>query len=171
MEDVINWVVNADGTVVVLDTDPARGAIADAAIEERAPGSYRFDLTTRKLLADRGNAVSDRTAHGFVEESLATPEKLMTFAAAGHLPKRVLADLLVGPRRQAFLEACAAIEKKYTEECTAQNDPCLESGCAVAGEVCLQPVLRAELDYHRACAAEWIKVFASRGNRVEAWRD
>lgn len=31
-------------------------------------------------------------------------------------------------------------------------------------------MLRAEIDYHKACAAEWIKVFANLRNRVEAWK-
>ena len=63
--------------------------------------------------------------------------------------------------RRLFLDACARIEKAYTAECAATNDPCLESGCAIdqaAGEVCLQPLLRAGRDYDAACAAEWVKL-------------
>jgi hypothetical protein len=98
------------------------------------------------------------------------PEALIGFAAEGHLPKRVLMNLLAAERRPAYARTCAAIEKHYTDECAAKNDPCLESGCAVEGEVCLQPLLQAEDDYHKACAAEWIKLFAIPSNRVEGWR-
>src|SRR4026208_354399 len=91
-----------------------------------------------------------------VDQSIGTPEALMKVAEQGRLSKGVLVSLLDIGHRHAFLDACAAIEKKYTDEC-ASNDPCLESGCAVQGEICLQPLLRAENEYHRACAAEWIK--------------
>jgi hypothetical protein len=30
--------------------------------------------------------------------------------------------------------------------------------------------LRAGVEYHRACAAEWIKVFADPRNRIAAWK-
>ena len=106
-----------------------------------------------------------------VDRGVGTPEELMTLADQGLLPKSVLANLLDIEHRQAFLDACAAIEKKYTEDCTATNDPCLESGCAVEGEICLQPLLRAGIEYHKACAAEWAKLFASPENRIQAWRN
>ena len=35
-----------------------------------------------------------------------------------------------------------------------------------ADEVCLQPLLRAGTEYHKACAAEWVKLFANRENRA-----
>src|SRR5216117_933265 len=95
-----------------------------------------------------------------VDQRVATSEELMKFAEQGRLPKSLLVNLLYVEHRQGYLDACAVIEKKYTEDCTATNDPCLESGCAVRGEICLQPLLRAGIDYHRACAAEWIKRFA-----------
>jgi hypothetical protein len=82
----------------------------------------------------------------------------------------VLANLLELRHRHAYLDACAAIEKKYTENCTATNDPCLESGCALEGEICLEPLMRAGVEYHQACAAEWIKVFADPRNRIDAWK-
>src|SRR5579872_4294392 len=85
-----------------------------------------------------------------------TPETLMKLAEEGHLSKAVLAESLSVEKRKPFLEACARIERTYTEECTAKNDPCLESGCSVVGEICLQPLLNAGLEYHKACAAEWI---------------
>jgi hypothetical protein len=99
------------------------------------------------------------------------PEELMKVAAQGRLPKSALVNLLDFEHRQAFLDACAVIERKYTEDCTATNDPCLESGCAVEGEICLEPLLRAGIEYHRACAAEWIKLFADPRNRIAAWKN
>jgi len=104
------------------------------------------------------------------DPSIGTTEALIKVAEQGRLPKSVLVNLLDLGHRRAFLAACAAIEKKYTEECTAANDPCLESGCAAEGEICLQPLLRAEVEYHRACAAEWIKLFADPCNRIDAWK-
>jgi hypothetical protein len=74
------------------------------------------------------------------------------------MSKTELAALLEPEYRRAFLERCAAIEKQYTEECAARNDPCLDSGCSVAGvegEACLQPLLRSETEYRKACVAEW----------------
>jgi hypothetical protein len=94
------------------------------------------------------------------------PARLMKYAAEGRLTKHALATLLALEPRAVFLEACAAIEKKYTDNCAAANDPCLESGCAAEGEVCLEPLLRAGTDYHKACAAEWVKLFADRANRA-----
>jgi hypothetical protein len=104
------------------------------------------------------------------DERVGTLEELMKNAEQGRLPKSVLVNLLDIQHRQAYLDACARIEKKYTEDCTATNDPCLESGCAVEGEVCLQPLLKAGIEYHRACAAEWIKLFADPRNRIDAWK-
>lgn len=101
-------------------------------------------------------------------EGVETPEELMRIAEQGRLPKGVLVKLLDIEHRHAYLDACARIEKKYTEDCTAGNDPCLESGCAVEGEICLQPLLRAGTEYHRACAAEWLKLFADPRNRIDA---
>ena len=95
-----------------------------------------------------------------------TPEHLMALAAAGRLTKHALATSLAAQPRQAFLEACAAIEKGYTDECAAANDPCLESGCSMDGDVCLEPLLKAGTEYHKACAAEWVKLFATRENRA-----
>lgn len=99
------------------------------------------------------------------------PEELMKIAERGGLPKSALVNLLDVGHRQAFLDACAVIEKKYTEACTATNDPCLESGCALEGEICLQPLVRAGIEYHKACAAEWIKLFADPRNRSHAWKN
>lgn len=93
-------------------------------------------------------------------------EPVLKYAQEGRLTKHALATMLTPEARQRFLDACAAIEKKYTEDCTAAKDPCLESGCSVEGEICLQPLLRAGTEYHKACAAEWEKLFAKHENRL-----
>jgi hypothetical protein len=93
-------------------------------------------------------------------------QQLLQLAEDGRLTKHALATMLVPEARQEFLESCAAIEKKYTDDCAATKDPCLESGCSAEGEICLQPLLRAQSEYHKACAAEWSKLFARKENRV-----
>jgi len=106
-----------------------------------------------------------------VDHCVTTSEELIRFAEQGRLPKSLLVNLLDVEQRQGYLDDCAGIEKKLTEDCTATGDPCLESGCAVAGDICLEPLLRAGTDYHRACAAEWIKRFADPRNRIDAWKN
>jgi hypothetical protein len=105
------------------------------------------------------------------DQYVGTAEQFMTWATAGQLPKRVLVRLLSIAARQPYLDACAVIEKRYTETCTATHDPCLESGCAVEGEICLQPLLRAGVDYQKACGGAWIPLFADPRNRVEDWKN
>jgi hypothetical protein len=104
-----------------------------------------------------------------VDRSMGSAEQLMRVAQRGVLPKYALMSLLDLEYRQAFLDACAVIERKYTEDCTA-NDPCLESGCALEGEICLQPLMRAGVEYQKACAAEWIKLFVEPRKRIETWK-
>ena len=101
-----------------------------------------------------------------MDDILDTPERVMDLATQGRLSKHTLATFLAIQARQAFLEACAAIEKKYTERCAAANDPCLESGCSMDGEACLEPLARSGTEYQKACAAEWVKLFANRENRT-----
>jgi hypothetical protein len=91
--------------------------------------------------------------------------QLLKYAEEGRLSKHALATMLLPEPRKQFLDACAVIEERYTEECAAAADPCLESGCPVEGEICLQPLLRAGTEYHKACAAEWAKLFAREENR------
>jgi hypothetical protein len=122
-------------------------------------------------MVERGDPASRQAAGTFMNHCVGTPKRLTQFAANGHLPKAALLDLITPPKRQAFLDACAVIEKKFTDDCAAANDPCLESGCAVEGEVCLQPLLRAGNEYHKACAAQWIKIFANRRNRIDVWKN
>jgi len=108
---------------------------------------------------------SYRPNGGMTMEERLTTQQLVRYAEEGRLTKHVLATTLAMEPRRQFLEACAAIEKKFTDECGAK-DPCLESGCSVEGEVCLQPLLRAGTEYHKACAAEWAKLFAHPENRL-----
>ncbi len=101
-------------------------------------------------------------------------DDLMTLAAEGRLSKEGLASTLAPEFRRPFFEACADIEKRYTAECAAQNDPCLESGCSVVGvegEACLQPLLRAGAEYQKACAAEWLKIFKNPDARLDIWKN
>ena len=98
------------------------------------------------------------------------PEQLMTQAAEGRLTKHALLSLLAPAARPAFLAACAKIELKYTEDCRALNDPCLDSGCSMEGDRCLQPLLRAGTEYDKACGAEWAKLFVDDANRATAWK-
>ncbi|HEY7286473.1 MAG TPA: hypothetical protein VH497_13570 [Vicinamibacterales bacterium] len=100
-----------------------------------------------------------------MEETLNTPQ-LLKLAEEGKLTKHALATMLTPESRRHFLDACATIEKSFTDACAGANDPCLESGCSAEGEICLQPLLRAESAYHKACAAEWAKLFANRENRL-----
>jgi len=102
-----------------------------------------------------------------MEEQFDTPQ-LLKYAQEGRLTKHALASMLTPEPRRRFLEACAAIEKKYTDDCAAAKDPCLASGCSVEGEICLQPLLRAGTEYHKACAAEWEKLYARRENRLHS---
>ena len=93
-------------------------------------------------------------------------QELLKFAEEGRLTKHALGTMLVPGARRQFLESCGAIEKKYTDDCAAMKDPCLESGCSVEGEICLQPLLRAGTEYHKAYAAEWAKLFGDEENRL-----
>ena len=56
-------------------------------------------------------------------------QQLLKFAEEGRLTKHALGTMLVPEARRQFLESCAALEKQYTNDCAATNDPCLESGC------------------------------------------
>jgi hypothetical protein len=117
------------------------------------------------------NGTIDLKDSADVDPCIGTTEALMKVAEQGRLPKGVLVNLLDLEHRHAFLAACAAIEKKYTEDCTAASDPCLESGCAAEGEICLQPLLRAGIEYQKACGAEWIELFADPRYRIDTWKN
>jgi len=93
-------------------------------------------------------------------------EQFMRRAEDGQVPKDVLANMLEPERRRIYLDACAEIERRYARDCGSSGDPCLESGCSIDhehGETCLQPLLRAEPEYLKACGAEWIRLYTKRG--------
>ena len=96
-----------------------------------------------------------------------TPDQVMAAAVEGRFTKSELAQYLAIERRPPFLDACAHIEKGFTEECAAkQSGPCLESGCSAAGEICLQPLLHAGSAYQKACAEVWLPIFRDAKNRA-----
>ena len=97
-------------------------------------------------------------------------EILVKLAVEGRLSKATLSESLVGEAQDLFLGKCAAIEKQFTEQCTSRNDPCLESGCAMDGEVCLSALQNFETEYQKACGAEWRALFANPANRIPVWR-
>lgn len=169
MNDTIYCLVDSDGTVHIGDGAGSYSTVAaESGLAESQCAEYRFDLARRELVRDRETPVSHAAALSYVSERFGTPERLMTFAEEGHLPKQVLADLLSPAKRASYDAACTGVEKRYTKACT-DNDPCLESGCALEGEVCLQPLLEAGIEYRKACAAEWVKTFKDPKNRVDSW--
>jgi hypothetical protein len=102
--------------------------------------------------------------------AVVTPEDVMIRAIEGRVSTHALAGLLTAEARRAFFQACGRIEQRYTNECRGANDPCLESGCSMDGERCLQPILRAGVEYERACGEEWVKLFADGANRDASWQ-
>ena len=171
MEGTIYCLVDARGAVHVKDGAESYSEVGAAGgLDENTCQMYRFDLINRRLMADRGTPAGDRAAHTFIDRYVGTPEQLVQFAVEGHLPKPVLMNLVTPEKRKAYADACAIIEKAYTDECAAKNDSCLESGCAIEGEICLQPLLLAGIEYQKSCALEWIKLFADPGNRIDAWK-
>jgi len=105
-----------------------------------------------------------------IAATIATPEQVMTEATAGRFSKHALIGLLAPAARPAFAAACAKIEIGYTEKCRSSNDPCLESGCSMNGDRCLQPLLVAGTEYDQACGAEWARLFADPENRDATWQ-
>jgi hypothetical protein len=95
------------------------------------------------------------------------PDQLIAKAAEGRFTKDELAGFLAIESRRPFLDACARIERQFTEDCAAKNDPCLESGCSAKGEICLQPLLHAGSAYFKACAAAWLPIFSEPKNRAD----
>jgi hypothetical protein len=175
MDGTIYCLVDTSDKVYAKDFAESHADVAaHFALNESDCQQYRFDLTDRRLLTDRATPSSALAAQAYLNQCVGTPERLMQFAEDGHVSKAVLANLLDVEIRQPYLEACAAIEKRYTEECAAKNDPCLEPGCSIdqgAGEICLQPLLKAGIEYHKACAAEWTKLFRRPQNRIDAWKN
>jgi hypothetical protein len=104
-----------------------------------------------------------------VTVGVVSPDQVVGLARQGGLGKEALARYLTIDARRRFLSACAAIEKQYTEACTATGDPCLAGGCAVDGEICLQPLGAAGADYDKACGEAFATLFADARNRSEVW--
>lgn len=172
MDGTIYCLVDARGNVYSKDgADSHSSVAAEFGLNERECHCYRFDLTSRRLVADRATPSTNVAARTYLDQRVGTPEKLMAFAEEGHLPKSALVTLLNIENRRPYLEACAAIEKRYTEQCTAKDEPCLESGCALEGETCLQPLLEAGIEYQKACAAEWVGRFQNPQKRIDIWRN
>jgi hypothetical protein len=170
MDCNIYCLVDASGHVYVKDGAVSHSEVAENfGLDAHACHTYRFDLAARRLLVDRGRPASDRVAHAYWDQQVGSPEKLMTFAAEGHLTKQVLGTLLDADDARAYLAACTVIERQYTAECGEKGDPCLESGCALEGEVCLEPLLRAGGEYHQACGAAWRTLFEDPRHRAKAW--
>jgi len=172
MDCIIYCLVDASGRVFVKDGATSYSEVASSfGLDARACDTYRFDLSTRHLLMDGGKPASDRAAQTYCDQHVGSPEKLMAFAAEGHLTKQILERLLDSHDQQAYRDACAAIERRYTADCSAKGDTCLESGCAVEGEgeICLQPLLNAGLEYHKACGAAWNLMFGDPRHRASVW--
>lgn len=164
-------VVGAGDRVYVKDfTQPHLDRPSDPGPNSPGYREYEFDLTTRRFLESPAPEGDDEIL-AFLDRRFGTPDRLMRFAEEGHLSKGVLASLLEIDDRRSYLDACAAIERRFTEECAAKNDPCLESGCFADDEVCLQPLLNAEVEYRKACADEWINRFKNPRSRITAWRN
>jgi hypothetical protein len=171
MDSYIYCLVDDGGHVYVKDGAISHSEVAaDFGLDSATCSAYRFDLAARRTLVDRGRPASDRAASAYWDMHLNSPEKLMTFAAEGHLTKQILGSLLDADDARAYLDACAVIEKKYTADCAAKHDPCLESGCAVEEEICLEPLLRAGADYRKACGAAWRILFEAPRRRAQVWR-
>ena len=172
MENAIFCLVDGQGRTYVKDGARSYAEVAAAfGLAEDECDEYRFDLEARRVLKDRATLMSELTARAYAVAQVGTPERLMAFAGAGHLPKQALVNLLRVDQRDGYLKACAGLERRYTEACRAENDPCLASGCAAEGEICLQPLLGADVDYARDCAAEWVRLFRNPSNRIDVWKN
>ena len=170
MDCNIYCLVDASGHVYVKDGAVSHAEVAaDFGLDAQVCDAYRFDLAARQVLVDRGRPSSDRAARAYWDRHVGSPEKLMAFAGEGRLTKQVLGSLLGADDTPAYLEACTVIEKQYTADCAASDDLCMESGCAVEGEVCLEPLLKAGREYRRACGAAWRIEFEDPQHRTPAW--
>ena len=174
MAEMIYYLVDANGEVYSKDGALSHADVAPGfGLNEERCDAYRFDVVSRRLVQDRGTPASEIQVRRYLADRVGTIDRFIRFAEEGHLPKDVLVTVLDAGSRRPYLDACTDVERHYTVECGAKNDPCLESGCSIdheAGETCLQPLLNAGIDYYKACAAEWIKLFQSPQNRIEAWR-
>ena len=171
MDTMVYCLLGRDGELHVTGRASSFADFAAACrLSEPECQEAHFDLATRTLTMDRATPAGAERMRAFVDEHVGTPEGLMEFAIEGELPKADLASLLAVDDRPSFLQACERIERAYTEACAASHDPCLASGCSAAGEICLQPLLRAGPEYHTACAEAWTRLFRSAAHRIETWQ-
>lgn len=135
---------------------------------------YRFDLETRTMTIEpwetERSLLCDAVARNYFDTQVGTPERLMNLAQNNGLSKLELAALLVPEKKRVYLDTCAKFKKALTEACTAKNDPCLEEGCALEGETCLNAVLKAGEIYTTAYVSMWLHLFADPENRILNWR-
>ena len=170
MDCDIYCLVDASGRVYVKDGAVSHSEVAASfGLDTHVCDSYRFDLASRRLLVDRGRPANDRAARAYWDEHVGNPEKLMAFATEGHLTKQILGNLLTADDARAYVAACTNIEKQFTADCPPNDGPCLESGCSLEGEVCLEPLLRAGAEYHKACGVAWRTLFENPQRRTQAW--
>jgi hypothetical protein len=99
-----------------------------------------------------------------------TSAELIESAEHGLCSKAELAELLAPDARHAFLDACAKIERRFRDECAGHGDLCLESGCAMEGEACLDALLKAGPAYPIAYGRAWTAIFSDPRNRAEGWK-
>ena len=175
MEGMIYCLVDPKGTLYGDEGADSFAAVAARnGLAESDCQTFRFDLATRQLLVDRATPAGERAVRSYFDEHVGTPERLMAFAEGGHLSKGVLVNLLATADRAAYLAACAALERQFTVACAGTGDTCLASGCSIdteAGETCLQPLLNADAEYHKACGAEWSRLFRAPEHRIDTWRN
>ena len=79
--------------------------------------------------------------------------------------------MLSPEKKQAYLYVCAGVERALTETCTAKGEPCLENGCAVEGEICLNALLESGEIYTVAYVSAWTYLFINPENRVSVWKN
>lgn len=87
--------------------------------------------------------------------------ELMDFTAEQLLDKETLAQLLPSEPRAVFLAGCAQVERNLTRACAEHGNGCLESGCALEGESCLNALLNAAAEYNKQCGRLWLPLFRS----------
>lgn len=166
MSNTITCFINRDGNVVIG---------SGVGVDQRK--EFQFDLEQRQIVGSQlgqwpfTTEQSDyKAVHDFFKQNVGTPEKLMEFVKEASLSKLELAKLLNRTVRGFYLNVCAGIEKGITEACTAQNDPCLEGGCALEGQICLNACLTANELYYKQCANVWLELFKNPNNRIGKWR-
>jgi hypothetical protein len=167
-----------------LYTDDGTGSsyaslASTAGVRQAVCWTFQLDLEYRRVMKAAapgelppGDPVAERAALEFLERCVATPEAVMAFARGHRLQKAELAKLVIPQKRAAYLEACAAMERRITGACRDRRDPCLEDGCAFEenGEACLNAVLSSSDRTRLGWVDLWIDLFKDVANRIETWR-